>query len=361
MAFFSQCMLEISLELTEHDATYADMALKFGEHFLWIASAMDRLGEHEDEMWDEADGFFYDVLRLPDGDATRLRVRSMVGLLSLCATTVVTPQTLQKLPQMGGRIREFLDRHPELIATIPDPTRKGVAGRSLIGLLNEDKLRRVLKYMLDESEFLSPYGIRSLSRHHAANPFVYHHDGQEFRVDYAPAESTSGMFGGNSNWRGPIWMPVNILLVRGLLKLYAYYGDDFKVECPTGSGKMMTLYQVAGEIADRLTAIFARDADGRRPVYGGLELFRSDPNWRDLILFYEYFHGDNGAGIGASHQTGWTGTIATLIQLYGSMKAENILAATQVVGKSYRNMGVEVTVTPPPAVTPASTAANPGR
>ncbi len=346
MAFFSQCMLEMALELSQDDPSYEDMVLKFGEHFLWIASAMDRVGDNADEMWDEQDGFFYDVLRLPDGAATRLRVRSMVGLLSLCASTVITPESLTHTPNLIRRVTDFLDRHPNLVANLPDPRKKGAAGRLMLGLLNEDKLRRVLRYMLDESEFLSDYGIRSLSRCHAANPFVYHHNGQEFRVDYAPAESTSGMFGGNSNWRGPIWMPVNVLLVRGLLKLYAYYGDDFKVECPTGSGKMMTLFQVATEITDRLTAIFTRDENGRRPVYGGLELFQSDPHWRDHILFYEFFHGDNGAGIGASHQTGWTGTIGSLIQLFGSMKAETILTATQVVGKAYRNMGVEVSVNP---------------
>jgi hypothetical protein len=229
-------------------------------------------------------------------------------------------------------------RHPELTATIHDPKKPGVGGRKLLGLLNEHKLQRVLKVLLDEKEFLSDFGVRSLSRYHADHPFVYHHGGQEFRVDYAPAESPSGMFGGNSNWRGPIWMPVNLLLVRGLLKLYAYYGDDFKVECPTGSGKMMNLFQVAEEISNRLSGLFCRDAKGRRAVYGSTEIFQTDPHWRDLILFYEYFHGDNGAGIGASHQTGWTGAVATLIQLFGSTKPENILAG-QVVAKAYRVPG----------------------
>ncbi len=347
MAFFSQCMLEIALELSQQDPTYEEMVQKFGEHFLWIASAMDRIGEHADEMWDEEDGFFYDVLRLPDGTATRLRVRSMVGLLALCASTVIHPERVERMPQILKRMSAFRERYPELTATIPDPSKKGVGGRRLLALVTEEKLRRILSVLLDEKEFLSDFGIRSLSRYHAANPFVYRHAGQEFRVDYTPAESTSGMFGGNSNWRGPIWMPVNLLLLRGLLKLYAYYGDDFKVECPTGSGKMKTLFEVAEEIGDRLTAIFARDAQGRRPVYGGTEIFQSDPNWRDHILFYEFFHGDNGAGIGASHQTGWTGAIATIIQTLGSISAQDILAG-QVVGRVPRAQpSVSVTVTVP--------------
>jgi hypothetical protein len=346
MAFFSQCMLEIAIELSHHDSSYGEMALKFGEHFLWIASAMDRIGEHNDEMWDEADGFFYDVLRLPDGAATRLRVRSMVGLLSLCASTVISQQNAEHSPQLLKRVSEFLKRHPDLTATIQDPGRLGVNGRRLLALLNEDKLRRILKVLLDEKEFLSDFGIRSLSRYHADHPFIYHHGGQTFRVDYAPAESTSGMFGGNSNWRGPIWMPVNLLLLRGLLKLYAYFGNDFKVECPTGSGKMKNLFEVAKDIGDRLTAIFTRDASGRRPVYGGTDVFQSDPHWRDHILFYEFFHGDNGAGIGASHQTGWTGAIATIIQTFGYASPEKLLAG-DAVSKAYRAPSpVAVSVSP---------------
>ena len=336
MAFYSQCMLEMSIELARHDPVYEDFVMKFLEHFLSIASAMDHLGARTDEkMWDEEDGFFYDVLRLPDGTATRLKVRSMVGLLSLCATTVIAPDSFRDMPQLADRVRQYLDRHPELIGQIASPREPGVGGRRLLALLNEAKLRRVLGVMLDESEFLSPYGIRSLSRRHAAKPFVYHLDGQEFRVDYAPAESTSGLFGGNSNWRGPIWMPVNMLLLRGLLKLYSYYGDDFTVECPKGSGKHMNLYEVASEIANRLIAIFELDEREHRPVYGDSVLQQADRRWRDHILFYEYFHGDNGAGIGASHQTGWTGGIATIIQLFGSLEPEQILAG-QVVGKTYQ-------------------------
>ena len=335
MAFFSQCMLEIAIELAQTDAVYEDFVLKFTEHFLTIASAMDHMGTHDDEMWDEGDGFFYDVLRLPNGTSTRLKVRSMVGLLSLCATTMLEPDCMAKIPHALERVRWFLDRYPELMTSIASPRTPGVNDRRLLALLNEDKLRRVLRVMLDEREFLSPYGIRSLSRHHADSPYTYVLDGHTFRVDYAPAESTSGMFGGNSNWRGPVWMPVNALLIRGLLKLYAFYGDDFKVECPTGSGNEMNLFEVAREIGNRLVAIFTRDAQGRRPVYGESKEFQTDPNWRDHVLFYEFFHGDNGAGIGASHQTGWTGLVASIIQLFGSTNPADLLGGP-VVGRMYR-------------------------
>jgi hypothetical protein len=275
----------------------------------------------------------------------------MVGLLSLCATTVITPQSLEKLPHLVERLRWFLDRNPHLLATIHNPRTPGVENRRLLALLNEDKLRRVLAVMLDEKEFLSPFGIRSLSRHHAGAPFTYVHDGNTFRVDYVPAESTSGMFGGNSNWRGPIWMPVNVLLFRGLMKLYAYYGDDFKVECPTGSGNQMTLFEVAREIGNRLIGIFTRDADGCRPVFGGASVFQSDPNWSDHLLFYEYFHGDNGAGLGASHQTGWTGAVASIIQILGSVQPADVLTG-QAVAKVYRRGVADAVRNPvPPNVT----------
>jgi hypothetical protein len=326
MALYCQNMLEIALELAPTDlAIYGPMVLKFFEHFMWISAAMDRIGDHHDEMWDQADGFFYDVLRFPDGNAVRLKVRSMVGLLSLCATTVIEPDTLEQLPELLTRARRFLDHHPELTANIAMPGKVGVNGRRLLAILDEQKLRRILSHMLDEAEFLSPYGIRSLSRHHLKYPYSFYVNGEEFRVTYLPAESDSGMFGGNSNWRGPIWLPVNILLVRGLLLLYTYYGDAFTVECPTGSGQYMTLYQVAYEIAGRLTRIFLPDENGRRPVYGGSEKFQSDPHWRDYILFYEYFHGDNGAGLGASHQTGWTGIIARVLQMMGALSPDVLL------------------------------------
>jgi hypothetical protein len=269
-------------------------------------------------MWDEHDGFYYDLLRFPDGSATRLKIRSMVGLLPLCATTVLPTSAVPRFPRLRERALSFLHRHPHLIDNIAPPDKPGVAGRLLLSILNEEKLRRVLSYMLDEDEFLSPYGIRAISRYHEDHPYTYQMDGQELRVGYLPAESDSGMFGGNSNWRGPIWMPVNGLIVRSLLNLYSYYGKEFTVECPTGSGKQMNLYEVSEEITRRLSSIFHRDKSGHRPVYGGTEKFQTDPYWKDNILFFEYFHGDNGAGLGASHQTGWTGIIARLIHIYGA-------------------------------------------
>ena len=276
-------------------------------------------------MWDEADGFFYDVLRLPDGRAQRLKVRSMVGLLPLCAASVFDGKIITDYPNIRERFQKFLEARPELTAFIHDPTKLGHSGRRLASILNEAKLRRVLATMLDENEFLSPYGIRSISRYHAKHPYVFRVGDQEYGVSYLPAESDSGMFGGNSNWRGPIWMPVNALIVRALLHYFQYYGKDFTVECPTGSGRLMNLYEVAEEISRRLASIFLRDKDGRRPVYGGARKFQEDPHWRDLILFYEYFHGDNGAGLGASHQTGWTGIVARLMHLFGSSTADQFL------------------------------------
>jgi len=326
MALFCQNMLEIAVELAMTDSDYAEMALKFSEHFLWIASAMAHVGE-DTGMWDEEDGFFYDVLRLPDGHAHRLRVRSMVGLLPLCAATAFDGECLKKYPEIGERLMWFLDARPELSAAIHDPNKVGVEGRRLLSILDKTKLRRILAKMLDENEFLSPYGIRSLSRFHADHPYVTWAGGQEYRVSYLPAESDTGMFGGNSNWRGPIWMPVNVLIIRALLQSYAYYGDDFTVECPTGSGRQMNLYEVAEEIGQRLANIFLRGNDGRRPVYGGTQKFQEDPQWRDCLLFYEYFHGDNGAGLGASHQTGWTGVIARAMHLFATLKPESLLTA----------------------------------
>jgi hypothetical protein len=324
MGLFCQNMLEIAGELAHTDPDYIDMALKFTEHFLWIASSMMLMGGGTG-MWDEEDGFFYDVLRLPDGQAQRLKVRSMVGLLPLCAATVYDGELMKKHPELADRFRWFLAARPALVAKIHDPTKPGIAGRRLASILNETKLRRVLAKMLDENEFLSPYGIRSLSRYHADHPYVIQAGGQEYRVSYLPAESDTGMFGGNSNWRGPIWMPVNGLIVRALLQYFSYYGKDFTVECPTGSGRQMNLYQVAEEITRRGANIFLRDEHGRRPVYGGSRKFQEDPHWRDLILFYEYFHGDNGAGLGASHQTGWTGIVARAMHLFANTTAEQAL------------------------------------
>jgi hypothetical protein len=324
MALFCQNMLEISVELAEHRPAYVEMCQRFVQHFLWIAAALTHAGQ-DVGMWDEEDGFFYDVLRLPDGKAQRLKVRSMVGLLPLCAVTVFDGKFIDKHPEVRERFQKFIAARPELRASIHDPAKTGYAGRRLASVLDETKLRRVLAAMLDEKEFLSPYGIRSLSRYHAEHPYVVRVGREEYRVSYLPAESDSGMFGGNSNWRGPIWMPVNGLIIRALLQYYAYYGDGFTVECPTGSGRQMTLYQVAEEIARRLGRMFLRDETGRRPVYGGARKFQEDPHWRDYVMFYEYFHGDNGAGLGASHQTGWTGTIARLMHLFATTTPAQVL------------------------------------
>ena len=327
MALFSQNMLEIAVELTAIDPSYEDMVTKFAEHLLWIAKAMNQAGP--EGMWDEEDGFYYDVLRYPDGNATRLKVRSMVGLLPLCAATVVEPwqreRTSRTVADFLVRLRKMPELQESLHAT--GPGHYGVADRGIIAMVNENRLRRILSRMLDENEFLSPYGIRAISRYHAEHPYVYYVNGQAYSVNYLPAESDTGMFGGNSNWRGPIWMPVNVLLIRALLQYYLYHGDNFKIECPTGSGRWMNLFEVAREIADRLTRIFLRDESGRRPVHGGTQKFQTDPHWKNYLLFYEYFHGDNGAGLGASHQTGWTGTVAKLIELFGRLDGAQFLAA----------------------------------
>jgi hypothetical protein len=324
MALYCQNMIEIASELAWHRPAYEEMVLKFIEHFLWIAGALVHAGG-DTGMWDEDDGFFYDVLRLPNGHAERLKVRSMVGLLPFCAVTLYEGRLARRRPELMNRMSGFIDAHPELAQSIHDPKRKGYADRSLGAILNETRLRRVLATMLDEREFLSPFGIRSLSRYHAGHPYVFKVGSDEYRVSYQPAESDSGMFGGNSNWRGPIWMPVNTLIIRALYQYYAFYGNDFRIECPTGSGNQMTLYEVARDLTRRLSNIFLRDQSGKRPVYGGTRKFQEDPHWRDLLLFYEYFHGDNGAGLGASHQTGWTGVIATLMKLSAVYSADEIL------------------------------------
>ena len=327
MAFYAQNMLEMALILSDEDPAYEEIAFKFLENFVWISYAMDKVGAHGDDMWDEEDGFFYDVLRLPDGQAFRLKVRSMVGLLPLCASTMIEESFVTRHPKFMELIALFRKRHPKVVAHVA-PTAEGFighAGRRLLSPLTKEKLESILSYLLDEKEFLGPYGIRSLSRHHLESPFVFHTSGQEYRVQYLPAESNTGLFGGNSNWRGPVWFPVNVLIIRGLLNFYAFYGNDFTVDCPTGSGKRMTLFEVAQEIAQRLASIFLRDANGHRPVYGGCAKFQDDPHWRDLILFYEHFHGDNGAGLGASHQTGWTGMIARTLDLFGRITADDAL------------------------------------
>jgi hypothetical protein len=326
MGLFCQNMAEIAVELVGYDPTYADMVEKFLNHFLGIARGINRVGN--EGMWDEEDGFYYDVLRTPDGKSTRLKVRSMVGLLPLAAITIIEPWQRERVPLIAERFWERLQRSPELLRDIhpTGPGHFGIGGRGVMGLVNPERLRRILTRMLDEREFLSPYGIRALSRCHAEHPYVVAVDGREYRVNYLPAESDSGMFGGNSNWRGPIWMPVNAVLIRALINYYLYYGDNFKIECPTGSGNRMNLFEVAREIANRLTRIFLRDESGRRPAYGGTQRLQTDPHWKDYLLFYEYFHGDNGAGLGASHQTGWTGIVATLINLFCRVDPHDLLA-----------------------------------
>ena len=341
MALFSQNMLELAIELTAHDRDYEDMVFKFVEHFAFIASSMNRPGT--DGMWDEEDGFYYDVLRLPDGSATRLKVRSLVGLLPLCATTIIEAEQRDIAPIAAAALNERLRRMPGLMDTIhpTGPGHLGVNDRGILALINPERLRRILTKMLDEEEFLGPYGIRSVSKFHEKNPYVWYAGGQEYRVDYLPAESNNGMFGGNSNWRGPIWMPINTIIIRALQQFYLYHGDNFKIECPTGSGNIMNLFEVSREIADRLTSIFTLDEQGRRPVFGGSEKFQTDPLWRDNILFYEYFHGDNGAGLGASHQTGWSGAIAKIIQLYGNLDAGNTIEMGRKAGFLQKTENIE--------------------
>jgi hypothetical protein len=324
MALFCQNMLEISAELALANPVYIDLAMKFYKHYLMIASGMIRPGE-EGGMWDEEDGFFYDVLRSPERPPERLKVRSMVGLLPFCAVTVFRRKLLTKYPEIGPGVSEHLKASPELMAFIQDPQKPGHNGRLLASILNEANLRRVLTIMLDENEFLSSFGIRALSRVHKETPYIYRAGDQEFQVGYVPGEGDSGMFGGNSNWRGPIWMPVNMLILRALLQYHQYYGNSFTIECPTGSGKLMNLYEVAEEIGRRLSKVFLKDEQGERPVHGTAQKFQEDPYWKDYPLFYEYFHGDTGVGVGASHQTGWSGVIARIMHLFATTDADKIL------------------------------------
>jgi hypothetical protein len=325
MALFAQNMLEMALELSLHDAVYADLAAKFYQHFVGIASAMCHVGSRNDSMWDDTDGFYYDLLRLPNGNATRLKVRSMVGLLPLCAVTVYPGEIVTRLPEFAARAAWFNRSRPDLLSDINPPGRQGVNGRYMLSILDERKLHRVLARVLDPNEFLSDFGLRSLSRYHREHPYSFHIGTETYSTSYHPAESHSGLFGGNSNWSGPVWIPMNVLVIRALLQMYSYYGNDFQVECPTGSGNKMNLYEVAQELANRLKKIFLPGTNGRRPVYGGTTKFQKDPHWRNLILFYEYFHGDNGAGLGASHQTGWSGLVAALIRIFETIKPEDLL------------------------------------
>ncbi len=325
MLFYALSMFEIACELAALEPGFTDMVLKFAEHALWIALAVRGSYGAEGSMWDDEDGFFYDVLRLPDGSATTLRVRSLVGLIPMAAVMAVDRKLVEHVPSAVERFRERIRHNPELATYFPNVGKTGANGTSIFSLADRTVLSRILSRMLDEAEFWSPYGIRSLSRYHLEHPYAFNVSGTEYRVQYRPAESDSGLFGGNSNWRGPIWMPINAIIVRALFQYYRFFGDDFKIACPTGSGREMTLFEIGQELIDRLTRTFLRDESGRRPVFGGARKFQEDPHWRDNLLFYEYFHGDNGAGIGASHQTGWSGLIAYLIRARHDLKAEDWL------------------------------------
>ena len=317
MGMFCLNMLAIALELAKEDHAYADMASKFFEHFVHISHAINHLGEDGLSLWDEEDGFYYDVLHFPDGSYRQMKLRSMVGLIPLFAVETLEPEIVEALPGFKRRMLWFIENKPEFRRHVCTSTLPDGSVRRMLSIVDQERLPRVLTYLLDEEEFLSPYGIRALSKYHHAHPYVLRIDGQEHRVDYEPAESTTGLFGGNSNWRGPIWFPVNFLLIESLQKFHHFLGDSFMVECPTRSGTSRTLWQAAEELSRRLNHIFLRDATGRRPVYGGLDMFQYDPHWRDLIQFHEYFHGENGAGLGAGHQTGWTGLVAKLLEQSG--------------------------------------------
>jgi hypothetical protein len=316
MAMFCLNLLRISLELALHNPVYEDIATKFFEHFLAIAEAMTHIGGDGQavSLWDEQDGFYYDVLRHPDGQAVRLKVRSLVGLTPLFAVETLEPELLGRLPEFKERLEWYLNYRPDLAALVSRWYEPGRGERRLLSLLRGHRMKCLLRRMLDESEFLSPYGVRSLSRVYRERPYVFSCAGQPLTVRYVPGDSDSDMFGGNSNWRGPVWFPVNYLLIESLQKFHHYYGDDFRVECPTGSGKYVTLLGVAEELTRRLTRLFLRDGQGRRPAYGAREKLQADPHFREHALFYEYFDGDTGSGLGAEHQTGWTGLVAKLLQ-----------------------------------------------
>ncbi len=342
MGMFCLNLLTIALELAQYNPVYEDIASKFLEHFLYIADAMNNIGEGKTELWDEEDGFYYDVLHLPDGKQIPLKVRSMVGLIPMFAVTTLEPEIIDNLPGFKKRLQWFIDNRPDLIFNVACMRTPGMKERRLLAITfpghspehpEDGRLGKILLKMLDETEFLGPHGIRALSSFHKDNPYIFYTEGEAHRVDYEPAESSSGLFGGNSNWRGPVWFPVNFLLIESLQKFYHYVGDDYKVEFPTGSGNKMTLWQVSMELSKRMIDTFARNGAGNRPVYGAIEKFQNDPYWKDLILFYEYFHGDNGAGIGANHQTGWTGLVAKLIQqttMYGCHSAAPVPVDTEV-------------------------------
>jgi len=313
MAMYCLNLLGMALELALEDQAYEDVASKFWEHFVYIAYAMHHVGEEGFNLWDEEDGFFYDVLRRPDGSHETIRIRTLVGLIPLSAVVTGEVSLLDRFPGFKRRMQWFSENRQDLIESCASMTQRPDGARALFSLVTPEQLRRVLRFMLDENEFLSPHGIRSVSMYHRDHPYVMKTGGVEYRMSYDPGESTTGMFGGNSNWRGPIWLPINYLILESLRRYHQYLGDDFRVECPTGSGQMMTLLEVFHELARRLSTIFLPDERGERPVFQGIDIYRNDPHWRDLVLFHEYFHGDTGKGLGASHQTGWTGLIAKLL------------------------------------------------
>ncbi|HVO31369.1 MAG TPA: glucosidase, partial [bacterium] len=313
MAMYCLNLLAIAMELAKTNPSYEDVASKFFEHFMLIAHAMNNLG-----IWDEEDGFYYDVLALPDGRRFPMKLRSMVGLIPLFAVETLDADQLVQMEGFKRRMDWFIQNRPDVRDVLASMTEVGDHNRRILAIVNKQRLQRVLQLMLDETEFLSDYGIRALSRFHRGRPYVLQLDGHEYRVEYEPAESQTGLFGGNSNWRGPVWFPVNFLIIESLQRFHHYYGPSFKVEFPSGSGRLMDLSQVAAELSRRLCGLFLKDKDGRRPVYGGTEIFQKDEHWRDHVLFFEYFHGDNGAGLGASHQTGWTALVAKLLQQTGN-------------------------------------------
>jgi hypothetical protein len=322
MALYAQWMLQMAVELSKQDPVYVDMALNFLSQFLWIAVAMNP-PHGETPLWNEQDGFYYDVMRMPDGQTIQLKVRSLVGLLPICAATVFDGELVKRYPQVMESVEKFVARFSDELPQVATSLGASREGRRILSLVDEHRLRRILSVMLDEDEFLGPHGIRAISRRHLEQPVIFDWAGQEYNVHYLPAESDTGMFGGNSNWRGPVWFPMNMVILRGLEQLHRYYGDRLKVECPTGSRNEMNLEEIASEIGRRLATTFTEGEDGRRPVFGGIERFQTDPHWHDLILFHEYFQGDNGAGVGASHQTGWTGTVAVLCLLLSRVRAES--------------------------------------
>ena len=340
MALFAQSMVQISVELARKDDTYREFPVKFMRHFLSIAHAMVNRNASE-SMWDEEDGFFYDVLRRSDGRSTRLKVRSMVGLIPLCAVHLFEQDVLETFPELGDLLPRLREKFPDHHSSFHDVRLRGYGNRHLMSALDEANLRRVLAIMLDPDEFLGDYGIRSISKRHESVPYRFVHNQQEFVVKYLPAESDSGLFGGNSNWRGPVWMPVNVMIIRSLIVYFCYYGPDFKIEFPTGSGKLANLYEVAENLAHRLVSIFTRNADGLRPVFGSQQTFQGDPYWKDNLLFYEYFHGDNGAGIGASHQTGWSGLVVNLTHYFSVNTQESLLARGPTNLASHGRPGVD--------------------